>query len=155
MGGGGSAPQAPQFSSDFITDPYDPRIKSMDTTAQKQSLMRDFARAGGQARAQALASSAQALGGSRSTGTAGQLADIAAQQSYGQQKGLADLAGQEFNQRVNLLDVLNNIQQAKNAQKADVYNMGMTNYNAQNNRQHADINSVLQALGITAAIGAG
>ncbi len=143
MGGGGN-PGVPQLDENFITDPNDPRIRSFDTSGQKQSLMRDYARAGGAARAQTLASQAQALGGSRSTGTAGQLADIAAQQSYGQQRGLNDLAMQEYGQRLSMLDMLNNIKQAANAARTDRFNMivGRNDANAAQSQQ--DIGNIFK-----------
>lgn len=125
MGGGAGIPKGPQLSSDFIGDPNDPRIKGFDTSGQKQGMMRDFSRAGGDARAQTLASAAQGMGGSRSSATPGLLADIGAQQAYGQQKVTADLASKEYDQKLSLMDMLNNITQAANAAKGDQFNMNM------------------------------
>lgn len=152
MGGGGNSPQAPQLSQDFLTDPNDPRVRGFDTSPQKASLMRDFARQGGQARAQTLASASQALGGSRSSAAPGMLADIGAQQAYGQQKALGDLAQGEYNGRVSLMDMLNNVEQSKNALKVGQYNAQTGAQDAAARRQQGNIGLGIQGLGGLASL---
>ncbi len=155
MGGGNSRTSSPPIlSDDFLTDPNDPSIHGFDSSQQKQGMMRDIARQGGQARAQTLASSAQALGGSRSSAAPGMLADIGAQQAYGQSKALGDIAEKGYNSNVSLMDMLNNIKQSRNALKVGQYNADQGIEDANQRRQQGNMGLGIQGLGGLASLAA-
>jgi hypothetical protein len=135
-----SAPtNSPDLDSDYLTNPNDPRIQGFDDTAQRQALMHQYADAGRMARDQALAATAANMGGSRSTGTAGLLSDIAARQSYGQQSALADLSSKNYEQRLRLMDMLNNVKQAANALKTGQYNYSQNAKNSQDSSRNQSL----------------